>query len=127
MLVVEAVADGEIAGCGLCVGSRHGIIAQLPRNTNFAFAAKPFSYSMSRQQQTNWKTTYQGATVRGQDPVGQEQPLWVFSTFLRESVMAYPQGTVEDEYREFLVELNNVWNVGRYFIDCLRILMRLKK
>ena len=26
--------------------------------------------------------------------------------------MAYPQGTSEEEYREFMVELNRVWNVS---------------
>ena len=62
--------------------------------------------------QSQWKTTYQGATVRGVEPEGEERPLWVFSTFLRESVMAYPQGTSEEEYREFMVELNRVWNVS---------------
>ena len=46
------------------------------------------------------------------EPEGEERPLWVFSTFLRESVMAYPQGTSEEEYREFMVELNRVWNVS---------------
>ena len=68
---------------------------------------------MSTLQDSQWKTTYQGATAHGRLPEGQEKALWVFATFLRESVMAYPQGTVEEEYREFMIELNNVWNVSR--------------
>ena len=70
---------------------------------------------MSNTQHSEWKTTYQGATVRGLQPLDNEKPLWVFSTFLRESVMAYPQGTDEDEYQEFMAELNKVWNVCVYF------------
>lgn len=94
---------------------------QIRGNANFACPAKTFGFSMSTDPQPKWKTTYQGATVRGLDPIGQEKPLWVFSTFLRESVMAYPQGTTEDEYAEFLVELNNVWNVCSYrYLDQYR-------
>ena len=61
---------------------------------------------MSTSQDSQWKTTYQGATAHGRLPEGQEKALWVFATFLRESVMAYPQGTVEEEYREFMIELD---------------------
>ena len=75
---------------------------------------------MSNKQQSQWKTTYQGATVRGLEPVGIEKPLWVFSTFLRKLVMAYPQGTDEGEYQEFMAELNNVWNVcGSFQLNLL--------
>ncbi|KAK7692302.1 hypothetical protein QCA50_003927 [Cerrena zonata] len=60
--------------------------------------------------QSQWLMTAQGATVNGINATTDiEVAVWSYTTFLRDSIFSYPDGTTPEEYEEYIEGLYQVW------------------